>query len=48
MSYVARAGMPIAAALLMIAAGAQASSHRESPFLTQNPKVDASDFLYVP
>ncbi|GAB7125819.1 DUF4331 domain-containing protein [Silvimonas sp. JCM 19000] len=44
MSYVARAGMPIAAALLMIAAGAQASSHRESPFLTQNPKVDASDF----
>ena len=31
-------------ALLCLAAGAQASSHREAPFITTVPKVDASDF----
>src|SRR5437868_6624248 len=34
----------LATALLCLAAGAQASSHREAPFLTTVPKVDASDF----
>ncbi len=34
----------IAAAVLLVAAGAQASSHREAPFITTSPKVDASDF----
>ncbi|RZL28396.1 MAG: DUF4331 domain-containing protein, partial [Rubrivivax sp.] len=34
----------LAAALLCLAAGAQASSHREAPFLTTVPKVDATDF----
>ncbi len=41
--------LPIAAALLGAAAGlatlsAQASSHREAPFITTAPKVDATDF----
>ena len=44
MKKVALAAMPIAVGLLLAAGVAQASSHRESPFLTQNPKVDASDF----
>lgn len=32
------------ASLLLTAQHGQASSHREAPFLTQNPKVDATDF----
>ncbi|MDN3922136.1 DUF4331 domain-containing protein [Roseateles violae] len=36
---------PLALAALLLAAGAaQASSHREAPFITTVPKVDASDF----
>ncbi|MBW8894237.1 MAG: DUF4331 domain-containing protein, partial [Burkholderiales bacterium] len=31
-------------ALLCLACGAQASSHREAPFITTVPKVDATDF----
>lgn len=31
-------------ALLCLAVGAQASSHREAPFITTVPKVDATDF----
>jgi hypothetical protein len=34
----------LATALLCLAAGAQASSHREAPFITTSPKVDATDF----
>jgi len=34
----------LASALLCLAAGAQASSHREAPFITTVPKVDATDF----
>ena len=34
----------VAAALLAIAGSAFASSHREAPFITTSPKVDASDF----
>lgn len=34
----------LATALLCLAFGAQASSHREAPFLTTVPKVDATDF----
>lgn len=34
----------LAIALLGLAAGAQASSHREAPFITTSPKVDATDF----
>ena len=34
----------LGAALLCLAFGAQASSHREAPFITTVPKVDASDF----
>jgi hypothetical protein len=34
----------LAALLLGLAAGAQASSHREAPFITTVPKVDATDF----
>jgi hypothetical protein len=34
----------LAVALLCIACGAQASSHREAPFITTVPKVDATDF----
>ena len=41
----ARRATPIvAAALLAMAGGAQASSHREAPFITTSPKVDAADF----
>ena len=29
---------------LLMAAGAQASSHREAPFITKYPQVDATDF----
>ena len=36
---------PVVAAVLLAAAGsANASSHREAPFITTSPKVDASDF----
>jgi hypothetical protein len=31
-------------ALLVVPAAAQASSHREAPFVTKNPKVDGTDF----
>ncbi len=34
----------VAASLLAIAGAAQASSHREAPFISGAPKVDASDF----
>ena len=34
----------VAAALLAVTGGAFASSHREAPFITTSPKVDASDF----
>ena len=34
----------VAAALLAVSGGAFASSHREAPFITTSPKVDASDF----
>jgi len=34
----------VAAALLAISGSAFASSHREAPFITTSPKVDASDF----
>ncbi|HSI49900.1 MAG TPA: DUF4331 domain-containing protein [Ideonella sp.] len=33
-----------AAALLALSGNVQASSHREAPFITTSPKVDASDF----
>lgn len=38
--------VPLALALLMAGAGsvAEASSHREAPFISRHPKVDASDF----
>jgi hypothetical protein len=39
-----RAAPVVAAALLAIAGSALASSHREAPFITTSPKVDASDF----
>ncbi len=39
-----RAAPVVAAALLAIAGSANASSHREAPFITTSPKVDASDF----
>lgn len=38
----ALAAVPLA--LCVMATGAQASSHREAPFITTAPKVDASDF----
>jgi Domain of unknown function (DUF4331) len=34
----------VAAALLATSGAAQASSHREAPFITTSPKVDATDF----
>jgi hypothetical protein len=34
----------VAAVLLAAAGGAQASSHREAPFIATSPKVDATDF----
>ena len=33
-------------AMVTLAAGTQASSHREAPFITETPKVDATD-LYA-
>ena len=39
-----RAAPVVAAALLAISGSAFASSHREAPFITTSPKVDASDF----
>ena len=39
-----RAAPVVAAALLALAGGASASSHREAPFISTSPKVDASDF----
>lgn len=40
-----RSGLAIAITGLCLAAGvSQASSHREAPFITENPKVDGSDF----
>ena len=33
-----------AGVLLAAASAATASSHREAPFIAQNPKVDATDF----
>jgi hypothetical protein len=42
-SYMTQA---VAIALLALASGqiAQASSHREAPFITEHPKVDGADF----
>ena len=34
----------VACAVIALAGAASASSHREAPFLTKNPKVDATDF----
>ncbi len=39
-----RAHVALAAAAALVALGAQASSHREAPFITTVPKVDATDF----
>lgn len=39
-----RMALAIAPALLVLAGAAGASSHREAPFITTSPKVDASDF----
>ena len=39
-----RAAPVVAAALLALTGNAFASSHREAPFITTSPKVDASDF----
>ena len=39
-----RAAPVVAAALLALTGSAFASSHREAPFITTSPKVDASDF----
>jgi len=39
-----RQGLVAAAALAACATAVQASSHREAPFITTAPKVDASDF----
>jgi hypothetical protein len=36
--------VPLAVTLALAAAGVQASSHREAPFITTVPKVDATDF----
>ncbi len=44
LSSLFRAAPIVAASLLAIAGGAHASSHREAPFITTSPKVDASDF----
>jgi hypothetical protein len=40
------AALPLAAclSLALIGQAAQASSHREAPFITTSPKVDATDF----
>ena len=39
-----RAAPLVAAALLALAGASHASSHREAPFISTQPKVDASDF----
>jgi len=39
-----KSAMALAVAACCVAAGAQASSHREAPGITERPKVDASDF----
>jgi hypothetical protein len=39
-----RAAPVVAAALLALAGASHASSHREAPFISTQPKVDASDF----
>ena len=44
LSSLLRAAPLAAAALLAISGNADASSHREAPFITTSPKVDASDF----
>ncbi len=36
--------LTLAALALAVSGTAQASSHREAPFITENPKVDATDF----
>lgn len=36
--------LPMTCLALAIASAVQASSHREAPFITENPKVDATDF----
>jgi Domain of unknown function (DUF4331) len=36
--------VPAAAAALFVSSPALASSHREAPFITKNPKVDGTDF----
>ena len=36
--------LALAAATALPTAAALASSHREAPFITKNPKVDATDF----
>ncbi|MCA2977676.1 MAG: DUF4331 domain-containing protein [Myxococcaceae bacterium] len=35
---------PLVSFLVVCASAAQASSHREAPFITRNPKVDGTDF----
>lgn len=44
MKSVASAALGLAAGCMLIAGSALASSHRESPFVAQNPKVDGTDF----
>jgi len=34
----------VVATATLMSAGAMASSHREAPFITKNPKVDGTDF----
>ena len=36
--------LPMTCLALAISSAVQASSHREAPFITENPKVDATDF----
>ena len=36
--------LAISALTLAVCSAVQASSHREAPFITENPKVDATDF----
>lgn len=36
--------LPVAGLALAVSSAVQASSHREAPFITENPKVDATDF----
>jgi len=43
-SFLRRTTPVVAAALLAMTGSAFASSHREAPFITTSPKVDASDF----